>query len=534
MTIALARPAQDRGRAPGWLLIGGIVLASLTEAIGGTALSLSAGDIMGDIHATPDEFAWLDIGYTAAKLTGFALTPWLLARVRPCWALLAATLATGAAGGLAAFTAPLDLFILLRAIQGSAGAVLLVSGQAILFLVYPRPSQPLVQAIFAMGAVVAPATLAPALQGWLIDSGSWTWVFFAAFPVSLAAAGLLTTAGPVLIPPTPLRRLDWMGLAPISGALFCLTYLLSRGNRWEWFEESRIVWLGLAAGAGIVLFALRQAQAARNPLFDLGVFRSGDFSFAFTVSFVAGAALLGSGYLIPGFAVSVLDLTPTDAGFLLIPSGAMFAGSLLLAAYLIQARGLSPIATVPFGIALIMAAMWMLSGSSAESGAGDMMPAVLLRGLGLGFLFLSITLIAFDRLPRDHLAVGIALFSIGRQLGGMLGLAGLQTLLDHEMAVSRTVLGTPLVAGEPAVAERLASMTALLMARGLEPGPAGQAATALLGRTVSGQAAVIAFDTAFAAVALLFVAAAPIVIGIRIALSRAAARRVREIEAAGS
>jgi DHA2 family multidrug resistance protein len=163
-----------------------------------------------------------------------------------------------------------------------------------------------------------------------------------------------------------------------------------------------------------------------------------------------------------------------------------------------------------------------------------MMPAVLLRGLGLGFLFLSITLIAFDRLPRDHLAVGIALFSIGRQLGGMLGLAGLQTLLDHEMAVSRTLLGTSLVAGEPAVAERLASMTALVMARGLEPGAAGQVATTLLGRTVSGQAAVIAFDTAFAAVALLFVAAAPIVIGIRIALSRAAARRVREIEAAGS
>src|SRR5690606_35544948 len=124
MTIALARQAQDRGRAPGWLLIGGIVLASLTEAIGGTALSLSAGDIMGDIHATPDEFAWLDIGYTAAKLTGFALTPWLLARVRPCRALLAATLATGAAGGLAAFTATFALFILLRAIQGSAGAVL--------------------------------------------------------------------------------------------------------------------------------------------------------------------------------------------------------------------------------------------------------------------------------------------------------------------------------------------------------------------------------------------------------------------------
>src|SRR3546814_2870239 len=56
---------------------------------------------------------------------------------------------------------------------------------------------------------------------------------------------------------------------------------------------------------------------------------------------------------------------------------------------------LPPVATVPFGVLSIMVAMWMLSGSNGESGAADMMPAILLRGFGLGFLFLSITLIAF-------------------------------------------------------------------------------------------------------------------------------------------
>ena len=196
------------------------------------------------------------------------------------------------------------------------------------------------------------------------------------------------------------------------------------------------------------------------------------------VSFVAGAALFGSGYLIPGFAVSVLGFAPTDAGFLLLPGSAAFAGSLLLAAYLISARGLPPIATAPLGIALIMAAMWMLSGSSGESGATDMTGPVLLRGLGLGFLFLSITLIAFDRLPPAQLAVGIALFNIGRQLGGLLGVAGLQSMIDHQIAANNAVLGASLVAGAPAVADRLASTSELLTAWGLESGPAGQAAIA--------------------------------------------------------
>jgi MFS transporter, DHA2 family, multidrug resistance protein len=95
---------------------------------------------------------------------------------------------------------------------------------------------------------------------------------------------------------------------------------------------------------------------------------------------------------------------------------------------------------VPFGILLIMVAMWMLSGSSSESGAGDMMAAILLRGLGLGFLFLSITLIAFSNLTNRNRASGIGLFDTGRQLGGLIGVAGLQTLIEHNVAINAAVL----------------------------------------------------------------------------------------------
>src|SRR3546814_13940427 len=125
------------------------------------------------------------------------------------------------------------------------------------------------------------------------------------------------------------------------------------------------------------------------------------------LSVCAAAPLFGSVCLIPAFAVSVLAFTPTDSGQLLLPSGALFIAALLLAAYLMQARGVPPFATVPFGIVMIMIALWMLSGSTSESGADDMMAAVLLRGLGLGFLFLSITLIAFSPRNGRHLATGI-------------------------------------------------------------------------------------------------------------------------------
>lgn len=504
----------------GVLLIAGIVLATLTEAIASTVLALGRSDIIGDTYATPDEFAWLDVGYIALKLIGFMLAPWLMQRFSPRNVLIGATLVMGLACCVAAVSAWLELLIALRILQGFAGGALLVAGQAIIFRGYPRALQPILQALFAMAAVVASATFAPALQGWLIDSQSWTWIFFSVVPLALAATGLLLIADHPM--PARVRQpsFDWLGFSLLAAALFCFTYVFSQGSRWDWFEEPRILVLTMLGAAALLGFLGQQVLADGQGLLDLSLFKSSDFTFAFIVSFVAGAALFGSAYLIPAFALSVLAFTPTDAGLLLLPSGGFFVGSLLIAAWLFQVRRVPPVATVPLGILLIMAAMWILSGSTSESGMDNMMAAILLRGLGLGFLFLSITLIAFTHLNSRNLASGIGLFNTGRQLGGLMGVAGLQTLIEHHAVTNGAVLGTYVTPGGHALIERLTTTTGMLAGKGMDPVAAGRAATSLLGKAVSGQATVIAFDTAFFAVALLFVFAAPILVGIKIGLAR--------------
>ncbi|MGE0007474.1 MAG: MFS transporter, partial [Parvibaculaceae bacterium] len=398
MTLAAAAVGGRERFRPGTLLVAGLVIATLTEALAGTVLSLGRAGIIGDTHATPDEFAWLDVGYTAARMTGFIAAPWLMSRIPPVSLTLAATLVMGVACAMAAMTARLDLLIALRIMQGLSGGVLLVAGQTVLFLAYPRRTQPILQALFAMGSVVAPATVAPALQGYLLDGRSWTWIFFAILPLALAASGLMLLAEAPKLAEIGRRRADWMGLAVLSTALFPLTYVLSQGSRWDWFDEHRIVWLSAIGAASLIAFLGREAVVGDQGLIGFAAFRSHDFCFAFIVSFVAGAALFGSAYLIPSFAVSVLGMTLSEAGRLLLPSGALFTGALLFAAFLMQVRRTSPIVTVPFGILTIMLAMWMLSGSTGESGADDMMAAILLRGHGHGRQFRSITLIAFGNI----------------------------------------------------------------------------------------------------------------------------------------
>src|SRR3546814_2134557 len=80
----------------------------------------------------------------------------------------------------------------------------------------------------------------------------------------------------------------------------------------------------------------------------------------------------------------------------------------------------------------------------------------------------------------------------------------LQTSIDHDLVHNQTVLGAAIQTGSPALAERIAATTDLLVSRGVEASAAAKTATAMVGRAVGGQGAVIAFDTAFNLVALLF------------------------------
>lgn len=503
------------------ILLVGITLAAGMDAINGTALSIGRIDMLGDTHATPDEFAWLDIAYLAAKLTAFALAAWLRARFGANRSLLAAVLLLSTASLGGALTADIDALIVWRLLQGTAGGVLLAGGQTMLLQVFPRHRQPLVQAVFAIGAVMAPTTLAPALQGWMVDSLSWSWIFLLNLPLGVAATVAVALGLPAVPAAQKTTRLDGIGLAFLVVAMVCVVFLLQQGNRWNWFDEPRIVRLSLLGAMALGGFVIWETcRQGLNPLLDFSAFRNAGFAFGFVVSFVAGFALSGSAFLVPSFALSVLDFSATWAGLLLLPSGALVGLGLLGAGALVQCRGVPPFNLVPGGILLFMTAMWLLSGSTGESGPGDLMPALLLRGLGLGLLFVALTLVTLLGLEGNAAAHGVGLFNAGKQLGGLIGIAALQTYLDHQAALNRGVLITHLTPGDPAFAERQAVLAQLLTSRGLDPESAATAALSVIRHAVQTQVAVLSFDEAFLLVALLFIVAAPVLIGLKLLLAR--------------
>ena len=504
-----------------WLLLGLLTVAAAMEAVNSTVLVVTRGHVMGGIHATQDEVAWVNIAYLVAKLTAFPLAAWLSLRLAPRLLLAGATLVLLAGALGAAAAGSLSVLVAWRIAQGVAGAVLLVAGQSLLFQVFPRSRQGLVQAVFAVATTVAPTTLSPALQGWTVDTLSWSWMFLANVPLGLAGLAAALLAPGHRDRPAATGRLDWPGLVLLGAAMTAFVYVTQEGSRYNWFDEPEIVHISLAGLAATAAFLVWQAlMQKRGALIDAAVYRDEHFSFGFIVSFIAGGALFGSAFVIPAFATGVLGLSPTYAGLLLLPSGALVCLGLLFAGAVIQFKQLDPVKMVPFGIICFMTSMWMLSGSTSESGLPDMVPALLLRGLGLGLLFVSLTVGTLRDLRPEVLAYGVALFNIGRQMGGQIGVASLATYLDHQNALNRTVLAQYVTAGNTALAERQESLAALLTVRGYSAEEAGAAATAMIQKALVQQVSTLSFNECFLAIALLFLVAAPILVATKLTLAR--------------
>jgi len=250
-------------------------------------------------------------------------------------------------------------------------------------------------------------------------------------------------------------------------------------------------------------------------LIERKIFTDPQFTFGFVVSFVAGFVLSGSAFLIPAFALKVLALPAMDAGLLLLPSSAAVGAGLVIAGTLITWKKLNPLLFTPLGIVLVMTAMWMLSGSTSESGAEDLWPSLLVRGLGLGFLFISITIFTLTRLDVDHVASGVGLFNFGRQMGGVIGISFLSTYLDRQTALNRRVLIENMDLASLPFQQYQETLSTALTGRGIEPESAMQGALAVIQKNILLQAAVLSFNEAFFSLVLLFLVAAPLVMAFK-------------------
>ena len=312
--------------------------------------------------------------------------------------------------------------------------------------------------------------------------------------------------------------IDFWGIGLLAVGLGCLQYVLEEGNQDLWFQSPTIVVLSLVALVTLPAFIFWELSPKNlQPVVNLRVLKNRDLSASLVLFVVLGFGLYGGLFLFPMFAQNILRLTPTDTGLLLLPGGvatgfsAMMAGRLGNPAKpLVDARVM--IAT---GLALFTWSMVDLGGIPSIGGGNNIAPALLIRGFGLGLLFVPINLAAFTSLKGAEIAQAAGLLNLCRQLGGSFGIAVLGTYVTNTAATARASLVANTFAGNRAWEDRLLGLQHNFIAQGFGLDRARASAYSVIERQIQVQSLTLAYNSSFLVVGAAALAASPLILLLR-------------------
>ncbi len=498
------------------MAVSGLVLL---DGVNGALASTLRSYLMGSFSATPDQVAWAAICYYAMKLFTLLMAARAQERFGQRRALLGAATALVLATAANLWVTSYAGLLLVQSLQGAAGGFVLALGQGDLLMAFGRRRQPLVQAIFALATVMFPATIVPALLGGYAYGSDWRLAYIWVVLLGSASCGWFFWQRKFLKSSTSHTTIPIFRIALLVTLLFCVAYVLQQGNRHAWLESPHIVWSALLAAA--CLAGLGFAESDGRPTYlRYGCFRFADFTFGVSVSLLAGIALFGSGFVIPSFLGGVLGYPAWHIGLAQFYAASFATASLLIVGMVLRFTKFPQFGFVALGLLLFGTAMWNLGKLPADTDFSGLLPWIALRGLALGCLFLPLTLMTLVGVPSPAAVAAAGLFNFGRQIGGLVGVAWMQTLQTHLVARNQTVLGETLSATNPNWVTHVGAVQNAVTLQGATLAEAPALAHALTLQEAYHQMSSVAFNGCFQTIAMIFVFSLPLVIIARILTTR--------------
>jgi DHA2 family multidrug resistance protein len=421
---------QASQQVGGWLIAPVVALAAFMEIMDISIANVSLPHIAGDLSSSQNESTWVLTSYLVTNAVVMPISGWLsntFGRKRFFLFCIAGFTIASLLCGLAPNLASL---IVLRALQGAAGGGLQPSGQAILADSFPPEKRGMANAIYGIAAVVAP-TIGPTLGGWITDNYDWRWIFLINVPVGIVLLFLVTS----LIREQPVTRdknarssVDWTGFGFVALSLGCLQIVLDRGQEEDWLGSGYITALILISAAAFALLIWWELRHP-DPMVDLRLMRNRDFAVTFILMLMLGFMLLGSTYLIPAYAQSLMGYRAVDAGMVLTPGGLATIALLPLVGRMVNkvdVRLLVAIGLVIGGFSLL----WMTN-FYLDISFHRLMLARIVQAASLAFLFVPLNAMAFRGIPASKTNNASALINLARNFGGSIGISVASTLLTR-------------------------------------------------------------------------------------------------------
>jgi DHA2 family multidrug resistance protein len=405
----------------------------------------------------------------------------------------------------------MTMLIAFRALQGFVAGPMIPLSQSLLLSSYPRALAGLAMAMWAMTTLVAPV-MGPLLGGWITDNISWSWIFYINIPVGILAAVMIAAYVHDRADQKRPGGIDYIGIALLVVSVGALQYVLEHGQTEDWFDSrliSSLSVIGLVGGAALLWRELTTA----HPVIDFRVLRHRQMWVGTLLGVVMGIGLYAMSFTLPVFLQGNLRMTAEQTGIVLLPGAIATALSMFVVGRF--TNRVDPRILLTAGALIFAAAAWRLSLITGESGSGDFFWPLILRGVGLGLMFVPLTTITLAELTPTELPQGTGLYNFFRQLGGSFGIAGIATLLSRYTAQYHAVLAEHVTRLDPMSTGRVEVLTRGMMARGADLWTARARAYQLLEREVMGQASVIAYSRVYVLSAVIILAIIPMLVLVR-------------------
>lgn len=491
------------------------VLCALLEIVDTTIVNVALTDMRGSLGATLTDVAWVITAYAIANVIVIPMTSWLSQQFGRRNYFVASIIIFTVCSFLCGNASNIWELVAFRFVQGMGGGALLVTAQTIITESYPVAKRGMAQAIYGMGVIVGP-TLGPPLGGYLVDNYSWPYIFYINIPLGIIATILALTfvRSPKYGEKLKANQVDWWGIFLLSAFIGSLQFVLEHGQQDDWFNDSLIVTLSVVTVLGLVLFIWRELTY-KHPIVNLSVLKDGNLRIGTVMCFILGFGLYGSTLIIPIYTQSILGWTATDAGLLLIPGSITTAIMMPFVGNMIQ-KGVPQGYMVGVGFLVFFFFTFMMqTRMTPDTGVEHMYWPLILRGIGLGLLFVPITTLSLSTLKGKQIGEGAAFTGMMRQLGGSFGIAIITTFITRFSQEHRVDLINNLDPARYDVQQRITGMQHAFMSKGYSADVALKKAYQGIEYSVLKQSTVLAYMDIFMYLGIMFLCCIPIILFIK-------------------
>ncbi|HLI07156.1 MAG TPA: MDR family MFS transporter [Ktedonobacteraceae bacterium] len=423
-----------------------LLLEALDQTVVGTALPRIVASLQGF-----NDYTWAVTAYTLASTTMVPTVGKLSDQFGRKWFLIIGTIIFLLGSALSGASQSMNQFIAFRALQGLGAGI----GIALVFTVvgdiFPPAERAKWQGIF--GVVYGfSSVVGPSLGGWLTDHGPllgslvvnttrWRWVFYINLPIGMLALAALLIYLPANISErsnrfsgwTAIRRIDFSGAALAAAATICLLLGLTWGGDATYAWNSPQV-IGTLVGSGVLytLFFIVERHAA-EPVLPLSLFRNQVFTASALLSLLQLMVLVGVVIYMPLFLQGVLGETASNSGLVITPlTLSSVVGAALAGAVIAMLKRYHAIAII--GAIVMTVGVFLLTLLTPSTSLFLAIVFMVIAGAGMGTFFSITTLTAQNALPRSRLGTGTSAVRYLGQLGSVLGVAIVGTVVNTTLS----------------------------------------------------------------------------------------------------